>query len=101
VTVLKGYRQRIVILLLVTSTTRFYNGMGVHLKKNLRPIPDLTACPSIPAVREPIFVAILLNLLRKRRVTMEDVKFSKVRQRWTNCRNGDLPLVSLLRIVHA
>jgi hypothetical protein len=31
--VAEGYEQRIGILLLVTSTTRFYNGVGVHLKK--------------------------------------------------------------------
>jgi hypothetical protein len=35
----EGHGQRIGILLLVTSTTRFYNGMGVHLKKIARVSP--------------------------------------------------------------
>jgi hypothetical protein len=39
----------------------------------LRPIPNLITCPSCPAAREPISVAILFDLLRKKRVMMEDV----------------------------
>jgi hypothetical protein len=42
--------------------------------------PILTTCPSSPAAREPISVAILLNLLRKRRELMEDVNVSNVRE---------------------
>jgi hypothetical protein len=45
-----------------------------------RPNPNLTTCPSSPAAREPIFVAILLNLQRKRRVVMDDVNVSNVRE---------------------
>jgi hypothetical protein len=35
----EGYGQRIDILLLVTWTMRFYNGMAMHLKKKLRGFP--------------------------------------------------------------
>jgi hypothetical protein len=52
---------------------RFYTGMGEHLKIITRVSPCLPTCPSIPAAREPISVAISADLLRKRRVTMEDV----------------------------
>jgi hypothetical protein len=53
----------------------------VHLKKiaahvfhnPLRPIPNLTTCPSSPAAGEPISAATLLNLLRERRVMRQDV----------------------------
>jgi hypothetical protein len=44
-------------------------------------------------------VAILLNLLRKRRVKMEGVSVSNVREGWTVCWKGDLPLASLLMVV--
>jgi hypothetical protein len=39
--VVEGYRKRIGMLFLVTSTMRFYNGMGVHLKKNCEGFPML------------------------------------------------------------
>jgi hypothetical protein len=39
VIVAEGYGQRIGTILLVTWTTRFYNGMGVHLKKNFKGFP--------------------------------------------------------------
>jgi hypothetical protein len=69
---------------------RFYNGMGAHLKKEmrgfphvfrkpLRPIPNLTTCPSSPAAEEPISVAILSNLPRKKK--SNDVNVSNIRER--------------------
>jgi hypothetical protein len=39
----------------------------------------------MPGVRKPISVAILLNLSRKRRIIMEDVNGSIVRERWAGC----------------
>jgi hypothetical protein len=78
----KGYGQRIGILLLVTSTTRFYKGVGVHLKNTtrvspfrdlLRPIPNPSVRPFSPGVRESIPVTISFDLLRKRRIMMEKV----------------------------
>jgi hypothetical protein len=39
VIVAEGYGQRLGILLFITWTTRFYNGMGVHLKKNCEGFP--------------------------------------------------------------
>jgi hypothetical protein len=68
--------------------------MRVHLKKceasfvfrnSLRPIPNLITSPISPAAREPISVAIPFDLVRKRRVTMEDVNVSNVRERWAGC----------------
>jgi hypothetical protein len=56
--------------------------MGVHLKRIaifslfLRPIPDLTTCPSSPAAREPISVAILFNPLRKTWAKMQNANVS-------------------------
>jgi hypothetical protein len=75
--------------------------MGAHLKKInlLRPIPNLTTCPSSPAARELISVVLLFDLLRKRRVMMEDVNVSNVRERLTGYWKGDLPLLSTLRVV--
>jgi hypothetical protein len=35
------------------------------------PIPNLSTCPSSPAAREPIFVAILFDLLRKKGALMQ------------------------------
>jgi hypothetical protein len=46
-------------------------------------IPDLTTGPFSPSAREPIPVVIPIDLLRKRRVMMEDVNVSKARERWT------------------
>jgi hypothetical protein len=55
----------------------------LHVFRNpLRPIPDLTTSPSNPAVREPIFIALPIDLLRKIRVMMEDVNVSNVREGW-------------------
>jgi hypothetical protein len=51
----EGYGQRIGILLFVTSTTRVYNGRGVHLKTNCEGFPMFFV---IPCVGEPISVAI-------------------------------------------
>jgi hypothetical protein len=62
----------------------------------LRPIPNLT-CLSSPAAREPISVAIVLNLLRKRRVMMADVNVSNVREWWTWCTNETYPCVVRVR----
>jgi hypothetical protein len=45
-------------------------------------IPILIAYPANPGAREPIFVAMLLNLVGERRVMM-DVEVSNVRERWT------------------
>jgi hypothetical protein len=42
-------------------------------------------CPSSRAAREPISVAMSFDLLRKRRVMMEDVNVSNVRERWAGC----------------
>jgi hypothetical protein len=42
----------------------------------VRPIPILTTCTSNPAAREPIFVAILFDLLRKRRVMVQKANVS-------------------------
>jgi hypothetical protein len=95
VILLEGCGQIIGILLLVTSTMRFYNGMGVHVEKAarpircfrnpLRPIPNLTTCPSSSGAREPIPVVILLNLPIKKRVLVRDVSVSNVRERWAGC----------------
>jgi hypothetical protein len=52
-------------------------------KKKLLGIPHLfhnPSCPAIPAAREPIFVAILVNLVGERRVTMKDVNVASVRE---------------------
>jgi hypothetical protein len=91
--VAEGYGQRIGILLLVTS--KFYNGIGVNLKKlrgfphvfrnPLRPIPYLATCLSSPAAREPVSVVISVDLPRKRKVMMEDVNVSNVGERWALC----------------
>jgi hypothetical protein len=62
--------------------------MVAHLKRIARisfvmplvPIPNLTTCPSSPAIRESIFVAISFDLLRKRRAKMDDVNVSNVRE---------------------
>jgi hypothetical protein len=51
----------------------------------LRPVLNLATCPSSPAAREPIFVVISIDLLRKRRVMTKDVNVSNVRERWTGC----------------
>jgi hypothetical protein len=37
--------------------------------------------------------------VRKSRVTVNIVKVSNVRERWTRCRKGGLPLLSLLKVV--
>jgi hypothetical protein len=74
---------------------RIYNGKVSAQKKKfaiplvfrnpLRPIPELTICPSSPAAREPLSFAISVDLLRKRRVMMDNVDVSNVRERWTGC----------------
>jgi hypothetical protein len=57
-----------------------------HVFRNLlRPIPNLTTCPSSLGAREPISVAILLNLIRKRRELMDDVNVNTARERWAGC----------------
>jgi hypothetical protein len=61
-----------------------YNGKVSAQKKDgeivfpypLRPISNLSTCPSSPGAREPVSVGILSNLLRKRRVIMKDVNVS-------------------------
>jgi hypothetical protein len=66
----------------------------MHLQKlpffrnRLRPVPNLTTGPPCPTAREPISVAILLNLQRKRRVMMK-YNVRNVRERWTRCREGE------------
>jgi hypothetical protein len=37
------------------------------MEKKVHPIPNLTTCPSCPGGREPIFVAIPVDLLRKKK----------------------------------
>jgi hypothetical protein len=83
VIVAEGHGQGIGVLLLVSSTIRFYNGRGVHLKKKkmARAFP-LTTCPSSPSSRKSIFVVTSFDPLKKRRVMMEDVNVSNVRERW-------------------
>jgi hypothetical protein len=72
----------------------YYNAMGVHLKKFAIVSPSfsqpsasnyLTTYPSIPTSKKPTSVAILLILLTKRRVMMEDVNVSNVKERWAKC----------------
>jgi hypothetical protein len=68
---------------------RVYNGMGVHLKKlrelrefphvfrnSLRPIPNISRCPSSPAARKPIFVVIPFDHLRKKGALMQKANVS-------------------------
>jgi hypothetical protein len=60
--------------------------MGVHLKiiarifpfylHPLRPSPNLTTCPSSPAAREPISVAISFDLLRLKEAMMQKANVS-------------------------
>ncbi|SAM06726.1 hypothetical protein [Absidia glauca] len=48
-----------------------------HVFRNtLRPIPTLTTCPSSPAAREPISVAISFDLLRKGKVMVQKANVS-------------------------
>jgi hypothetical protein len=42
----------------------------------LSPIPNLSTCPFSPGAREPISVAILLNLFRKKGAMMQKVNVS-------------------------
>jgi hypothetical protein len=65
------------------------------LKKSSEDFP----CPSIPAAREPIFVVIPFDLLRKRRLVVKDVDVGNVRERWAGGRKGGLPLLPSLRVV--
>jgi hypothetical protein len=65
----------------------------------LHPISNLITFPPSPPVREPISVAIPFDLLKKRRVTMEDVNVRIVRERWAGWGKGDLPLLSSLKVV--
>jgi hypothetical protein len=64
---------------------RLKNIAGFFFRNPLRPVPNLTTCPSSPAARKSTSVAILLNLLRKRRDLIEDVNVSNVRETWTGC----------------
>jgi hypothetical protein len=66
-----GYGQRIGILLFVSNV----NYQILQWKESV-----ITTYPSSSGAREPISVAVSFNLLRKRRVRMEDVKVSKVRE---------------------
>jgi hypothetical protein len=65
----------------------------------LHPTPNLATCPSSPAAKEPIYVAISFDLLKKRRVIIEVVNVSDVRERWAGSGEGDLPLLSALRVI--
>jgi hypothetical protein len=42
-------------------------GLPPVFRKPLRPVPNLTICPSSSIASEPEFVAILLNLLKKKK----------------------------------
>jgi hypothetical protein len=55
--------------------------------------------PIQPWRREPISVAISFDLLRKRRVMMEDVNVSNVGERWTMGKER-ITLRSLFNVVH-
>jgi hypothetical protein len=53
-----------------------------HVLRNpLRPDPYLTKCPSSSGAREPVSVAISIDLSRIRKVKMENVNVSTVRER--------------------
>jgi hypothetical protein len=59
----------------------------------------LTTCPSSPGSRKPISIVTSFDPLRKRRVMMEDVNVSNVREGWPGCCKGDIPLLSSLKVV--
>jgi hypothetical protein len=42
---------------------------------------------------------VIIDLLRRRGVMIEDVNVSNLRVRWTGCGKGDLPLLSSLKAV--
>jgi hypothetical protein len=49
---------------------------SVSCRNPLRPIPNLTTCPSSPDVREPISVVIPLDHLRKKGAMMQKANIS-------------------------
>jgi hypothetical protein len=76
----------------------------VHLKKTAKSqavetIPNLSTCPSNPGAREPIFVAILLNLLRKRRVMMQKANVSHGKPKMDKMAGRRIILRSSLKVV--
>jgi hypothetical protein len=48
-----------------------------------------------------IFVAILLNQLRKERVMMEDVNVSNAREKWTGCWKRRITFAIIVKGCHA
>jgi hypothetical protein len=52
------------------SAPKKRRGISNVFRNPLRPIPNLTTCPSRPGARDPMSVAISFDLLRKRRVMM-------------------------------
>jgi hypothetical protein len=63
-----------------------YNGLVSALEKKK---PKISPSPASPSAREPIIVAILFNLVRKRRVMMKDVDVGNVSPRWTRWGEGE------------
>ncbi|SAL95709.1 hypothetical protein [Absidia glauca] len=59
-------------------------------RKLLSPIPDPSPCPSSPASREPISVAITIDLQRKRRVMTQKVNVSQGKQKVDKLRTSRL-----------
>jgi hypothetical protein len=67
-----------------------YNGYRIYNGKPLRPIPSLTTCTSSPGAREPIFVAIPFDQLRKKGAMMQktNVSHEKTKMNKTVRRRG-------------
>jgi hypothetical protein len=53
-----------------SAESEYLKGFPHVCRNPLRPIPNLTPCPSSTAARESISVAILLDLSRKKKVMM-------------------------------
>jgi hypothetical protein len=113
VIVAEGYGHRIGILLLVTLTSSFYNGMGMHLKKICEGFPcfldfKILKVPfwatwgsggvGISIVVVPIVaVIVVVDLVSKERGAMQKAKVSNGRQKMNMAWKGRVIVWSFVR----
>jgi hypothetical protein len=64
-----------------------------YFRHPMRPIPNLTTCPTSPAAREPISVAIPFDLLRKRGAVMQMANVGHGEKRRSSWEGKGLPFV--------
>jgi hypothetical protein len=85
---------------------RIYNGKGVHKKKISESFPmffvifNITACPSSPDAREPVFVVITIDHPRKKKsIDAKGKCWSWYDKRWTSWREVKVTLCSSFEVV--